>query len=271
MGILKSGKKNKPITHPCHFLASPQVASVNPPPATTTKGSAAYQPNAQTSLANQVREGDQQQQQRRREQPSPPPRSSSLFLLLRRRATEPLPPSHRERYMQRPGVAHTRYTHGFSQRERQSGYIFGFTQGNDDLYDGYEPRFVPHSQTLGSLYAPVGANLNRESYHYDERHPALDNAHTVAFRDAQGNTRRHLRSRTPDAYLAQDGRHSPSYTDNIRAMAGQMYGDPRAHCRAPGSRNTRRATDAYIDAHSHNYAHDRAFTRHHHLRLSGGL
>lgn len=264
MGVLKSGKKNRPITHPCHFLASPQMASANPPPAATTNSSTLYQPNAQTSLANQVREGDQQQhqQQRVRKQPSPPPRSSSLFPLLRRRATEPLPPSHRERYVQQPG---------FSQRERRSGYIFGFTQGDDYLYDRCEPQFVPHSQTLGSLYAAAGSNLNRESYQYDYRHPALDNTCSVAFRDAQGNMRRHPRSRTPDAYLAQDGRHSLSYTDNIRAMAGQMYGDPRTHCRVPSSRNTRRATDAYIDAHSHNYTHDRAFTRLHHLRLSGGL
>lgn len=289
--------------HPCIVRISLiyffflQVANSNPPAGTAANGSSAYQPNPQTGSGNQVQAGDAFH----RQQPPPPRRSSSLLPMLRRRATEPLPQSHRERYAQRPGETHTRYTYGFSQKERRSGYIFGFSQReaeytNDDAQNvpyrvatGYEPGFVCHSQTLSSFNTPAEGNLNRGSYDYGYargRTPApmhgpaaLDNAPSQAFCDAQGNAHGHkfrpARSRTLDAIHRQDGRQSPSYTDNIRAMAGQMYGDPPTRSRLPArterNGNTHRSVDRYVDAHSHNYEHNRALTRNHHLRLSGGL
>lgn len=272
------------------------MGSANSAPSTATNGSAAYQPNTQTGSSYQVRVGDALHQP----QPPPPHRSSSLLPTLRRRASEPLPHSHRQRYTQRPGETHTRYTYGFNQRERRSGYTFGLTQrgvehsddeGGYAQKDAYRPatryEFVSHSQTLSGVYRPAEGNLNRESYdcgythgHARSRtladmqgHTALDNTHPRAFTDAQGNTRgrpsRHARSRTPDATHRRDGSQNDRYTDNIRAMAGQMYGDPPTHSRIP--RNTHTPADRYLDAHSHNYEHNRAFNRHHHLRLSGGL
>lgn len=278
-----------------------QMASTYPAPGTATNGSTAYQPNNQIGSSNQVRVGDAFHHQQQQQQPPPPHRSSSLLPMLRRRASEPLPHSHRQRYTQRPGETHTRYTYGFSQRERRSGYIFGFTQrdveySDDDAQNdvcrpatGYESGFVSHSQTLSSFNRPAEGNLNRESHDYGYTHgharsrtPAHTHAHTTldntpsqAFCDTQGNTHghkfRYARSRTPDAIHRQDGCQSPSYTENIRAMAGQMYGDPPTHSRIPTRAEQNRNADRYVDARSHNYAHNRALTRHHHLRLSGGL
>lgn len=286
-----------------------QVGSANPAPSAATNGSAAYQQNTQTGSSNQVRVGDAfhlQQQQQQHQQPPPPRRSSSLLPTLRRRASEPLPHSHRQRYTQRPGETHTRYTFGFNQRERRSAYTFGFTQrdveySDDDAQNDvhgpatrYEFGFVSHSQMPGSFDRATEGNLNRESFDYGHAHgharsrtPAdmqgrttLDNTHNDVLGDAQGNTHGcksgHARSRMLDAIHGHVSSQSASYTENIRAMAGQMYGDPPTHSRIPSrtahNRNTHRSADRYLDAHSHNYAHNRALTRHHHhLRLSGGL
>lgn len=277
------------------------MGSANPAPSAATNVSATHEPNTQTGSGNQVRVGDGFHQQ----QPPPPRRFSSLLPTLRRRASEPLPHSHRQRYTQRPGETHTRYTYGFNQRERRSDYTFGYTQRDIEYSDDeggyaqkdvcrpatrYEFGFVSDSQTLSSLNRPTEGNLNRESYHYGytrghersrtladmQRHAAFDNTRDHAFSDAQGNTRghksRHARSHTP--VPGQDSSQSNSYTENIRAMAGQMYGDPPTHSRIPTrspNRNTHRSVDIYVDAHSHNHAHNRALTRHHHLQLSGGL
>uniref|UniRef100_A0A3Q3WI03 PDZ domain-containing protein n=1 Tax=Mola mola TaxID=94237 RepID=A0A3Q3WI03_MOLML len=60
----------------------------------------------------------------------------------------------------------------------------------------------------------------------------------------------------------------------LRALQ-QMYGDPPTHSRIPTrtgqNRNAHISANRYIDEQSHNYAYNRALTRHHHLRLSGGL
>ncbi|XP_022624091.1 partitioning defective 3 homolog B-like [Seriola dumerili] len=231
-----------------------QMASANPAASTATNVSNSHQSNPQASSSNQVRVRDACHQL----QPPPPRRSSSLLPALRRRASEPLPHSHRQRHTQRPGETHTRYTYGFNQRERRSGYTFGFTQRDrehsdeeggcvqNDVYrpsTRYEFGFVSHSQTL--------SNLNRDRYEYGyprghthSRMPADTQGHTVvdntrgrAFVDAQGNTHgcksRHARSRTLDTIHSQDGSQGNSYTENIRAMAGQMYGDPPTHSRIP--------------------------------------
>lgn len=259
------------------------MGSANPAASTAPNVSTSPQPDSQTSSSNQVRvhHGSHQQQQ---QQPSPPRRSSSLLPTLRRRASEPLPESHRQRYTQRrtPGETHTRYTYGLKQRERRSNYTFGLAQadreeGLDEEGDtmAYRPStryqfgFIPHSQTL--------SNLNRESYDYEHTqthtrgrvpadmraHAALDNTHSRMPVDAQGNAR----SRALDA-IPRVSR----YAEDIRAMAGQMYGGLPTHSpRGPANRNTHRSADAYVDTHSYNYAHNRALTRQHHLRLSGGL
>ena len=284
-----------------------QMSSPDLAPSAATNGSAAYRPNAQSGSSNQVRVGDafrhQQQQQQQQQQPPPPRRSSSLLPMLRRRASEPLPHSLRQRYAQRPGETHTRYTYGFNQRERRSGYIFGFTQKDLEYSDDeaqnnvyspasrYEFGYVGHSQTLSSLSGPSEGNLNRESHNYGytheharsrtpvdmQGHTTLNNTYNHTLRDAQGGAQghrsRHARSRTLDAIHTQDKHQSNTYTENIRAMAGQMYGDPPPHggIRSEQNRNRHRSADRYVDAHTHNYAHNRALTRHHHLRLSGGL
>lgn len=226
--------------------------------------------------------------------------------------SEPLPHSHRQRYTQRPGETYTRYTYGFNQKDRCSGYTFVFTQGDIEYSDDeegytqndvyrpalrYEFGFVPHSQTLSSFSRSTEGNLNkgRLDYGYTHGHTrsrtladmqgrtTADNTHCHTPSDAQGNTdgckSRHSRSRTHDGVHRQDGSQGNSYTENIRAMAGQMYGDPPSHSRIPThcpNRNTHRSADRYLDAHSHdahthNYAHNRVLTRHHHLQLSGGL
>lgn len=148
-------------------------------------------------------------------------RCSSLLPTLRRRASEPLPRSHRLR----AGATHTRYTSGHC-----SGYTLGFAQRDGGFQSGYESG-VSRSRSLES------------------RHPG-ENAHergrTLARTLDDGN------SRTPD-----DNFQRNAYTANIRAMAGQMYGDP--------------PTRSWIsDAHTH--THSRGLTqRQRHLRLSGGL
>lgn len=260
-------------------LLFPQMGSANP---AASNVSSSHQSNLQPGSSNQVRAGDACHQQ----QPPPPHRSSSLLPALRRRASEPLAHSHRQRYAQqrRPGETHTRYTYGFNQRERRSGYTFGLAQrdveysddeggyGQNDVYRPitmYEFGFVPHSQTLEG-------NLNRERYEYGHTHSRmLDNTHSRAVVNTQDCKPRHTRSRTLDAIHSQDTSQGNSYTENIRAMAGQMYGDPPVHSRIPThshtNRNTHRPPDVYVDAHSHNYAHNRGLTRQHHLRLSGGL
>lgn len=236
--------------------------SANPVPTMATNGPATHQPNNHMGSSNQVRVSDACRHQ---QQPPPPHRSSSLLPTLRRRASEPLPHSHRQRYTQRPGETHTRYTYGFNRRERRSGYTFGLAQR--DIYDDekdacspdnrYQFGFVPHSQTLN-------LNLNRESYEYGYRcnptlvdtqgHTTSDNAHM--FVDAQDCKSRHARSLMPDTCHSSQ---SNSYTENIRAMAGQMYGEPptHTHSRIP-NRNT--SADRYADAHS--YTHNQALTRH---------
>lgn len=164
-------------------------------------------------------------------QPYPPQRHSSLFLpSLRRRASEPLPPKLRQPYSQWPGDAHIRHTHEL----RRSGYTFGFREG----------EFEDDVQTGDYEYTRIGRALT------DIRENLLT--------DSQGNH-----------YLnTQDDGHCGSYTNNIRAMAGQMYGEPNlpeTQSRIP----TLRTEQVYVD--QHNYALNRALTRHHHLRHSGGL
>lgn len=273
------------------------MSSGNPAPSTPTNDSTVHQPSTQTGSSNQVRVGDACLQQ----QPPPPHRSSSLLPALRRRVSEPQPHSHRQHYTHKPGETHTRYTYRFNQRERCSGYTFGLAQRDTEYSDdeeGYTQNDVfrsdvrhnlgvlAHSQTLSSIDRHTEGNMNRErsENRYTQRHTCshtpvdhitLDNAYTY---DAQGNansrTSRHTRSRTLDAIDSRDSHQSNSYVENIRAMAGQMYGDPRAHSRIPAcapNRNTRTCADLFVDAHSHNCVHNRALTRHHHLRLSGGL
>lgn len=264
------------------------MASINPAHSTTTNGSAANQPSPLTGF-NQVGVGDPPPQQLR-PPPSPPRRSSSFLPMLRRRASEPLPHSYRT-HMQKPVETNTRYTYDFGQRQRHGGYIGSFMpkeycdNGQNDVYTaavGYDSGFFPHSQNLSGYKRSTEVNLNRESYNYRgtqsrapahrQDHTILRNTHSQVFYDAQGNTRsqrlRHTRSHTSDSIHTHDG-----YTENIRAMAGQMYGDPPTHGTRPTridlNRNTQAPADRY--AHSHNYTHNRALTRHHHLRLSGGL
>ncbi|XP_031697001.1 uncharacterized protein LOC116379201 [Anarrhichthys ocellatus] len=140
----------------------------------------------------------------------------------------------------------------------------------------YEFGFVSHSQTLSSFDRHAEGNLNRERYDHGYARgrtlaDAADNARGHAYADAQGRRSGHARSHTPDAV---HGGRGNTYTENIRAMAGQMYGEPpthsRVHTRSP-NRNARASADRYLDAHAHNYAHNRALTRHQHLQLSGGL
>lgn len=244
--------------------------------ASSAATSASHQPGTQTASANQVRVASRQ------EQPPLPRRSSSLLVVpaLRRRASEPLPPGLRQRYAQRPGETHTRYTYGLAQADRCSGYTFGLAQreycDDDDDDEGWYAqsaacrsgtryRFVPNSQTC--------SNLNRFEYGYPHSqrfadmhgYPALDNTHGRVVFDAQGNARnpnpRHSRSRTLDDFHVRIPSQGNAYTENIRAMAGQMYGDPPPHSRAPA--RSHRFADMYIDAHSHNHAHNRALTRQH--------
>lgn len=276
------------------------MSSGNPAPATSTNVSTTHQPSTQMGSSNQVRVGDACLQQ----QPPPPHRSSSLLPTLRRRVSELLPHNQRQHYTHKPGDTHTRYTYRFIQRERRSGYTFGFTQRDTEYSDdegGYTQNdlyrtgvrhdlgVVPHSQTLSSINRHTEGNLNRElsQYGYTHGHTrsqtladhiALNNTQSYTYVDAQGKTNsrksRHTRSRTLDAINSQDSYQSSSYTENIRAMAGQMYGDPHTHSRTPTctqNRNTHRSVDTYADEHSHNYAHNRALVRHHHLQLSGGL
>lgn len=278
------------MIHTLFYFIFLQMGSATPATGSGAHDTATHQPNPQTGSNNQVRVGDACHRQ---EQPPPPRRSSSLLPALRRRASEPLPHSHRQRYTQRPGETHTRYTYGFNQRERHSGYTFGFTQRDadveyshdeggytqSDVYRSdrrYEFGPVAHSQTLSSLNRPTEGNLNRERYEYGYTHghahsrtPAdtqgrvpLDNTHGHALVDTQGNT--HSRKLT---HARTHSSRSNAYTENIRAMAGQMYGDPPTQSRIP----TNRITHGYVDTHSHNYAHNHALTRHHHLHFSGGL
>ncbi|KAI3365948.1 hypothetical protein L3Q82_009780, partial [Scortum barcoo] len=270
-----------------------QMNSATPAASAATNAPATHQPSSQMGSSNQVRVGDashHHHQQQQHQQPPPPCRSSSLLPTLRRRASEPLPHSHRQRYTQRPGETHTRYTYGVYQRERHSNYTFGFAQRDSEYSDDeggyaqkdvyqpasrYEFGFIPHSQTLSSFNRPADGNLNRESYDYTHSHTRSRTLADVQRHAELDNTccllSGHARSRTPDA-PRQHSSHSSSYTENIRAMAGQMYGDPPAHSRIPGhglNRNTHTSAGRYLDAHSHNYAHNRALTRqHHHLQLS---
>lgn len=267
-------------------------------PSTPTHDSTSYQPSTPIGSSNQVRVGDACLQQ----QPPPPHRSSSLLPALRRRVSEPQPQSHRQHYAHKPGETHTRYTYRFNERERCSGYTFGLAQRDTEYSDdegGYTQNDVfrsgarhnlgvlAHSQTLSSINKHADGTFSRErsENRYTQRHTrsqtpvehiTLDNTYTYV--DAQGNansrTSGHTRSRTLDAIHSRDSQGGNSYVENIRAMAGQMYGDPRAHSRVPArapDRNTRTSADMFVDAHSHNYVHNRALTRHHHLRLSGGL
>ncbi|CAB1452811.1 unnamed protein product [Pleuronectes platessa] len=219
--------------------------------------STAHQSSSQTASSNQVRAGDV----RRQLQPPLPPRCSSLLPALRRRASEPLPHRHRQRGAQRPGETHSRYTFGFNQRERRSGYTFGLGQREveqreeegrcDRPSTRHEFGFESHSQTLSRA---TERNLNRERLQYGnprrrmlsdmQGHASLDNTHGHMFVDTQGGCgSRQGRSRTLDAIHIQDG-----YTENIRAMAGQMYGDPPIHTRIPShDRNTHRCDECVKD------------------------
>lgn len=271
--------------HYSYFLL-PQMASSNPAPSPSTNGSAANQPSTLTGF-NQVGVGDPPPQQLQ-PPPTPPRRSSSFFPMLRRRASEPLPHSCRA-HTQKPVETNPRHTYDFSQRH--GGYMGSFMpgeygdDGQNDVYTaavGYDSGFFPYGGKLSGYKRSTEANLNRESYNYggtqsrafahSQDRTLLQNTDSQVFYDAQGNTRsRRLgrtRSHTSDSIHTHDG-----YTENIRAMAGQMYGDPPAHGTRPTrtdlNRNAHTPADRY--AHSHNHRHDRALIRHHHLRFSGGL
>lgn len=261
------------------------MASTNPAPSTTANGSPANQPSTLTGF-NQVGVGDSPPQ-RQQPPPTPPRRSSSFLPMLRRRASEPLPHSYRT-HMQKPVETNNRYTYDYSQRQRHGGYIGSFTpreycdDGQNDAYttaEGYDSGFFPHGQNLSGYKRSTEVNLNRESYHnggtqsracaHKQDHTILQNMHSQVFYDAQGDTRsrrlRHTRSHTSDSIRTHDG-----YTENIRAMAGQMYGDPPTHSMRPTRIDLNRNTHTPA-GHSHNYTHNRALGRHHHFRLSGGL
>lgn len=259
----------------CYFLS--QLASTNPGPSPTVSWSTANQPSTTMSL-NQVRVGDPLQQPH--QPPTPPRRSSSFIPMQRWRASELLHHSCTT-HMQKPVETNPRCSYNFSQSQRHGSCMGGFIprQYCDDEQNNvytaavwYDSAFSPHVQHK---------NINKESYRYGstqrpapaymQDHAILQNMHREVFHDAQGNTGgqrlRHTRSHTLDSIHTRDG-----YTENIRAMAGQMYGDPPSHRRTPTqtdvNRNARMAADGY--AQSHNYTHNRALTRHH-LRLSGGL
>lgn len=216
------------------------MADGNPAPSTAKDVS--HQANTQPGFSNQVRAGEACLQ---------PRRSSSLLPAQRRRVSEPLPHTHR------PGETHTRYTYRFSQREMSGGCS--------------EAERSDVRRDLGFVSLRSNTNLNTERSecgHTRRRAPAdptaLDNTRCHPRPDAPGDggrcRSRHTRSRTLDSIDSQ----SNTYTENIRAMAGQMYGEPQ-------NRNTHRAANTYVDSHTHNFAHNRALTRQHHLRLSGGL
>lgn len=237
---------------------------------------------------NQVREGEPLQQPQ--QPPTPPRRSSSFFPMQRWQASKLLPHSYTT-HMQKPVETNPRYNFNFSQSQRHDSYIGGFIprqycdEEQNNVYTAavcYDSVFSPHGQYLSGYKRPTAGNINRESYRYGsterqasaymQDHAILQNMHREVFHDAPGITGgqrlRHPRSHTLDSIHTRDG-----YTENIRAMAGQMYGDPPSHRRTPThtdvNRNAHMAADGY--AHSHNYTHNRALTRHHHLRLSGGL
>lgn len=195
------------------------------------------QPDIHAGSTNQVRVGDVCQLQLARPRRS----SSSLLLTLRRRASEPLT----QRYVQRPGETHTRYTYRFNQS--QEGGDKGRTTPNAPPRS--KCRAVSVSQ---SLSRPKDGNLNRD------RKQRLDSAH-APLADSQANARhahrrksRHARSRTLDDVHKDDD----LYVENIRAMAGRMYGDP--------------PTLAIRNAHLHKSARSRVTSRQH-VRLSDGL
>lgn len=228
-----------------------------------------HQPNIQASSSNQVRTGDGRHQS----QPSPPRRSSSLFLpSLRRRATEPLPPSHRQRYAQRPGETHTRYTYGFSRTHGRSGYTFGFRQRDNEC--GHDDgEYAQHRQTVRSSNKPTEGNLNGERCECGQTLTgAHDNACSHSLADSQGDARRHVDTRGHEGRRTRSrtlgdlhDHESNSYTENIRAMAEQMYGDSPTHSKMPtrgqSNSNAHRSADSYVDAHSHNCIHNQSLTR----------
>uniref|UniRef100_A0A1A8G3P0 Par-3 partitioning defective 3 homolog B n=1 Tax=Nothobranchius korthausae TaxID=1143690 RepID=A0A1A8G3P0_9TELE len=199
---------------------SQQTSSGNSALNTATSISSS-QPNVvQAGSNNQVRVADGHQ--------PPPvlPRRSSLLPALRRRASEPL--SHRRR----PGDTHTRYTYSFNRADKCSALA---------LKGGGKEKETQNR--------PDEGYLNRERFSDD-----LDNTHTHS--DSQGNTHnthrhksRHTRSRTLDDVHIEN-----SYIEDIRAMAGQMYGDPPTR-----NRNT----------HLHNYTHNHIMTRQH-IGLNAG-
>lgn len=235
-----------------------QMSNGSPAPGTSTAAS-----TIQSGSSNQVRPSKACLQQ-----PPPLPHiSSSIHPALRRRVSEPLPHTRRRHNAHKPGDTHTRYTYRFNDMERRCAYGYSDDEGGSAqrgvIRDG---GVVAHSQTLSSLNACTGGNLNRERCKYGctrsrtpVAHVTLDNAHVDAQGNANGPKPRHTRSRTLDATDSPDSCQSISYTENIRAMAVQMYGAPYA-CRP-----------THADAQSHNCTHNLALLRHHHLRLSGGL
>lgn len=196
--------------------------------ASTATNLSSSQPTVSAGSNYQVRVGDVCQLQ-----PAVPHCSSSLLPMLRRRASEPLTLSHRQRYAQRPGDTHTRYTYGFNQ----SATCAGFTQEDGDKgrnapsnLHRSKHKFVFVSQSPSGWNRPKERNVSEQAH----IHVGLDNRIV----DTQGNTRRradahrrkarHARSRTLDD-LRDDGAQPCLYVENIRAMSGRMYGDPPTH------------------------------------------
>ena len=253
-----------------------QMASATPGPSATTHGSAASQASTLTDF-NQVGVADFRPQQL--QPPTPPRRSSSFLPMLRRRASEPLPHSYRA-HMQEPVETNPRYTYNFSQRQRRGGYL-GSSVSRECCEDGNTHNcartgagFFPHSQNFGGYEQSTEVNLNRQSYDYgvtQSRVSAQAGPHSMrgrVFCDSQGNAHSQRLRHTSDSIHTHDG-----YTANIRVMAGQMYGDPPTRSSRPAQIDLKRSTHTPAERHVHsaNYTHNRALSRRHHLRLSGGL
>ncbi|TNN28452.1 Partitioning defective 3 B [Liparis tanakae] len=191
--------------------------------APTTNGSAANRPINPAAAGNQVRASaarfhlqTQTQTQTQTQQPLPPCRSSSLLAAPRRRASE--------RYAQRerPRGYALALAHGDIEYDDDDGGDEG-GRGRRDAYrptSRYEFGFVPRGQ------AASGLEFSGAGYTHGY-------ACGRAYADAQGRARR-----------------LNAYAEDIRATAGQMYGDPPTH--------------RYL------HAHQRALARPH-LQLSAGL
>ncbi|MEQ2254473.1 hypothetical protein ILYODFUR_004125 [Ilyodon furcidens] len=246
---------------------STQAGSGNSAIRTATNTNSNHQPNVKAGSSNQVRVGDLCHQQ-----PALPRRSSSLLPTLRRRVSEPLTHSHIQRCRQRPeqmntyGFKHTDACRGFDNEKRDAQYAVHRSNTINKF------GFVSNSRPPGNLNRGRYDSEHTRSRMFADTHQGrirLDNTHACTAVDAEGNMQRHAdksrhtRSRTLDDIHAQDGIQSSRYIENIRAMAGQMYGAPPSHSRITSRHHT-------SSIHSHHTPHYRVATRKH-TQLSVGL